>query len=247
VTDALTYPQAQAMATPATTRFTLDLPRRLRSAVPDVPIDDRQQDRGRRDRVVDATMYLFASLGAVALADTWSVHPVWSRIPDLAIGLAAVAALRWRRSHPGAVGLLTAAASIVTIAASGAVLVATFNAAIRARSRDLVLIAALSIASNSALVCDCGCALAVIGSPDHLDDARAHGLHVYSVRRPRARTSPPNAALHPGHHRLEGTAAHQKRSDPHPTAPTTGRRRTLTIRHPHVTEESWSQADVRAP
>ncbi|MCA1677524.1 MAG: hypothetical protein LC777_00545 [Actinobacteria bacterium] len=102
------------MATPATARFTLDLPRRLRSAVPDVPIDDRQQDRGRRDRVVDATMYLFASLGAVALADTWSVHLVWSRIPHLAIGLAAVAALRWRRSHPGAVGLLTAAASIVT-------------------------------------------------------------------------------------------------------------------------------------
>ena len=30
-----------------------------------------------------------------------------------------------------------------------------------------------------ALVCDCGCALAVIGWPDHLDEARAHGLHAY--------------------------------------------------------------------
>jgi hypothetical protein len=28
------------------------------------------------------------------------------------------------------------------------------------------------------LVCDCGCALAVVGWPDHLDDPAAHGVLV---------------------------------------------------------------------
>ena len=148
MTVALAYPATQTMASPATARFTLDLARRMRSALPAVVIDAHAQDGGRRDRVVDATMYVFALLGAVALADTGNAHPSWSRVLDFAIGLVAVAALRWRRSHPGAVGLFTAAASIVFITASGAVLVASFNAAIRARGRDLVLVAALSIASN---------------------------------------------------------------------------------------------------
>jgi signal transduction histidine kinase len=106
------------------------------------------QDRRRRDRVVDAAMYLIAfTISAVALAQTWTLHAPWLRAADLVIGLVALAALHWRRTHPAAVGLCAAAASIVIIAASGPVLVATFNAAIRARGRDLAFVAALSIAS----------------------------------------------------------------------------------------------------
>jgi len=33
-----------------------------------------------------------------------------------------------------------------------------------------------------AIVCDCGCALAVIGWPDHLDDAAACGVTCASAR-----------------------------------------------------------------
>ena len=136
------------MAPPATASSTPDLSRWIRSAVPEVRIDARAEDRSRRDRVVDAAMYLFASLGAIALADTWTLHPPWFRVPDLVIGLAALAALHWRRTHPASVGLFTAAAAIAVIAASGAVLVATFNAAVRARPLHLAFVAALSIASN---------------------------------------------------------------------------------------------------
>ena len=131
------------MALPATARSTRDLPRWMRSA-----LDGRVEDRRRRDRIVDAAMYLIAfSISAFALAQTWTLHPPWLRVTDLVIGLVAVAALHWRRTHPAAVGLCTAAASIVIIAASGPVLVATFNAAIRARGRDLAFVAVLSIAS----------------------------------------------------------------------------------------------------
>jgi signal transduction histidine kinase len=136
------------MAPPATARFTPNLPRWLRYALPSVVIDAPEGDRGRRDRVVDAAMYLIAfAIGAVAIADTWTQHRAWVLVAELAVGLAALASLRWRRSHPAAVALATAAASIVLIALSGAQLLATFNAAIRARGRDLAIVAGLSIVS----------------------------------------------------------------------------------------------------
>jgi signal transduction histidine kinase len=131
------------MAPPATVRFTHDLPRWMRSA--QAALD---QDRRRRDRVIDTAMYLIAfAISAVALAQTWMLHPPWLRVAELVIGLVALGALHWRRTHPAAVGLFAAAASIVIIATAGPVLVATFNAAIRARGRDLAFVAVLSIAS----------------------------------------------------------------------------------------------------
>jgi signal transduction histidine kinase len=62
------------------------------------------------------------------------------------VGLACLIALRWRRTHPAAVGVGIGAVSLVIITASGANLVATFNAAVRARARDLAAIAGLGIA-----------------------------------------------------------------------------------------------------
>jgi signal transduction histidine kinase len=120
----------------------------MRPALAGVLIGVPAGDRRRRDRVVDVAMYLVAfAISAPALADMWTLNPPWYHVLDLAVGLATLAALRWRRTHPAAVGLWTAAAAIVFIAASGPQLVATFNAALRAGGRELAYITGLAIAS----------------------------------------------------------------------------------------------------
>ena len=119
----------------------------MRSALPGVVIDAPGQERGRRDRVVDATIYLVAfAISAATLAGTWQMHPPWLRVVDVVVGIAALVSLHWRRSHPAAVGIGIGAVSLVILTASGANLAATFNAAIRARGRDLAVIAGLLIA-----------------------------------------------------------------------------------------------------
>jgi signal transduction histidine kinase len=135
------------MARQATARFIHGLSGWIRSALPGVVIDAPDEERGRRDRVVDATMYLVAfAIGAATLADTWELHPPWLRVVAIVVGIAALVSLHWRRTHPAAVGIGVAAVSVVIITASGANIVATFNAAIRARGRDLAVIAGLTIA-----------------------------------------------------------------------------------------------------
>jgi signal transduction histidine kinase len=119
----------------------------MRSALPGVVIDAPDEERGRRDRIVDATMYLVAfAISAATLADTWAEHPQWLRVVAIVIGTATLISLRWRRTHPSAVGIGVGAVSLVILTASGAVLAATFNAAIRARGRDLAIIAGLTLA-----------------------------------------------------------------------------------------------------
>jgi len=119
----------------------------MRSALPGVVIDAPDEERGRRDRIVDATMYLVAfAISAATLADTWEEHPQWLRVVAIVIGIATLISLRWRRTHPSAVGIGVGAVALVILTASGAVLAATFNAAIRARGRDLAIIAGLTLA-----------------------------------------------------------------------------------------------------
>src|SRR5205823_4429617 len=119
----------------------------LRSALPGVVIDAPDEERGRRDRVVDATIYLVAfAISAATLADAWQMHPPWLRVVDVVVGIATLVSLHWRRTHPGAVGIGIGAVSLVILTASGANLAATFNAAIRARGRDLAVIAGLLVA-----------------------------------------------------------------------------------------------------
>src|SRR5919107_4345107 len=125
------------MARRLTPRFTNLLPR---------VVEPPTGARGRRDRVVDATMYLFAIVvGAATLADTWEKHPAWLRVLAIVAGIATVVSLRWRRSHPGAVGIGIGAVALVILTASGALVVATFNGAVRARGRDLAVIVGLAI------------------------------------------------------------------------------------------------------
>ena len=119
----------------------------MRSALPGVVIDAPDEGRGRRDRVVDATMYLVAvAIATATLLDTWELHPPWLRVVAIVVGIAAIVSLRWRRTHPAAVAIGVGAVSLVIFTASGANLVATFNAAIRARGRDLAVVTGLLIA-----------------------------------------------------------------------------------------------------
>jgi signal transduction histidine kinase len=119
----------------------------MRSVLPGVVIDAPDEERGRRDRIVDATIYLVAfAISAATLADTWEEHPQWLRVVAIVIGIATLVSLHWRRTHPCAVGIGVGAVSLVILTASGAILAATFNAAIRARGRDLAIIAGLTLA-----------------------------------------------------------------------------------------------------
>jgi signal transduction histidine kinase len=131
----------------ATARLTHRLSGWMRSALPGVVIDVPGKERRRRDRVVDATIYLVAfAISAATLAATWQMHPPWMRVVEIVVGIATLVSLRWRRTHPATVGIGIGLVSLVILTASGANLAATFNAAIRARGRDLAVIAGLLIA-----------------------------------------------------------------------------------------------------
>ena len=94
------------MARPATARFTDGLSGWLRSALPGVVIDAPDEERGRRDRVVDATIYLVAfAISAFTLADAWQMLPPWLRVVSVVVGIATLVSLHWRRTHPAAVGI----------------------------------------------------------------------------------------------------------------------------------------------
>ena len=135
------------MARQATARFTDGLSGRLRSALPSVVMDAPDEERGRRDHLVDATIYLVAfAISAATLAGTWPMHSPWLRVVAVVVGIATLVSLHWRRTHPGAVGIGIGAVSLVILPAAGANLAATFNAAVRARGRDLAIIAGLLIA-----------------------------------------------------------------------------------------------------
>src|SRR3954449_2853053 len=90
----------RAMARPATARFTDGLSGWLLSALPGVVIDAREEERRRRDRIVDATIYLVAfAISAATLAGTWEKHPPWLRVVEVVVGVATLVALHWRRTH----------------------------------------------------------------------------------------------------------------------------------------------------
>ena len=131
------------MALPVTARFT----RWIGSALPAVVIDAPGEGRGRRGRIVGAVTYAVSfAIASATLATTWQFHPPWLRVVAIVVGIAALVSLRWRRTHPAAVGIGVAAVATVIITASGANLVATYNAAVRARGRDLAIIAGLTVA-----------------------------------------------------------------------------------------------------
>ncbi|MFL5903735.1 MAG: histidine kinase, partial [Solirubrobacteraceae bacterium] len=132
------------MAREATLRLTGRLSAWMGSALPDVVPEVPER---RRSRFVDAIPYVVSfAIATATLVDTWEQHPPWLRPVAIAVGIAALVSLRWRRTHPAAVGIGIGAVALVILPASGANLVATFTAAIRARGRDLAISAGLAIA-----------------------------------------------------------------------------------------------------
>src|SRR3954452_14028812 len=101
------------MSQRATTRFTDALSGWLRSALPDVVIDATDEERARRDHLVDATIYLVAfASSAFTLADAWQMLPRWLRVVSVVVGIATLVSLHWRRTHPAAVGIGIGAVSL---------------------------------------------------------------------------------------------------------------------------------------
>jgi signal transduction histidine kinase len=134
------------MATQDPTRTARGLSAWLRTALPDVVPDAPGQGHGRRARAAGAAAYLVGGVMATAtLIDTWEEHPPALRVVAILVGIATLVSLRWRHDHPGAVGIGIGILALVIITASGANLVATFNAAVRARGRDLAMIAGLGV------------------------------------------------------------------------------------------------------
>jgi signal transduction histidine kinase len=126
----------------------LRLPGWFPSALPGVVIDAPEEGRERRDRIVDAVMYLFAfGIGLASLIDAWELHAAWLRPIAVVLFIAGVVSLHWRRTHPAAVGYFASAVSVL-IVTSGANFAALFNGAIRCRGRDLAGIGALVSVSS---------------------------------------------------------------------------------------------------
>ncbi len=101
--------------------------------------------RSARDWMVDTLMYLIAiGVGALNLLDTWDAHSDAMAFVDIVLGVVCLVALWWRRAHPGAVGVLTATASIVSSSAGGAALIAGFNVALRGTRREILRVVAIT-------------------------------------------------------------------------------------------------------
>src|SRR5215207_4134801 len=79
-------------------------PRWLPSGLPDAYVDPPGKRRTRRDRVVDAGMY-FVAFGFANIVDTWELHPPWLRLVAVLAVIGSVVCMRWRRTHPGAIGI----------------------------------------------------------------------------------------------------------------------------------------------
>jgi signal transduction histidine kinase len=110
--------------------------------------DEPDGRRSARDWIVDVLMYVIAiGVGAAVLADGWEEHSDALAIVDIVLGVVALIALWWRRSHPGRVGALTAAFSIVSGAASGPGLIAGFNVALRGTRREILTVVAITAIS----------------------------------------------------------------------------------------------------
>lgn len=104
--------------------------------------------RSARDWLVDAAMLAIAvGVGLFVLLDSWSEHGQAMALVDIALGAASLVALWWRRSHPAAVGVLTAAASVISGLAGGPALVAGFNVALRGSRRAILAVIAFTAMS----------------------------------------------------------------------------------------------------
>jgi signal transduction histidine kinase len=126
----------------------MSVPRWQRTLLPGGMVDAHSTRRSARDWVVDLTMLAIAvGVGAAVLVETWDDHGEAMVVVDVVLGVAACAALWWRRSHPVHVAVVAAVISVVSASSGGAGLLALFNAAIRAPRRAIGWLALLAIAA----------------------------------------------------------------------------------------------------
>jgi signal transduction histidine kinase len=114
-----------------------------------LPGELREEPDGRRsarDWFVDATMYAIAiGAGALALADTWDAHSGPLLVIDIALGVACLVLLWWRRTHPDEVGIAVTIASAVSALGAGPWLIAGFNVALRGSRAAIRAVVVLSV------------------------------------------------------------------------------------------------------
>jgi signal transduction histidine kinase len=120
-----------------------------RRMLPGSMVDGPGAERSVRDWAIDVLVILVAlGLGIVALHSTWDAHGTTTKVLDIALGLASIAALWDRRRHPVGVAAFVVPASILSSLAGGAALIVLFNAAIRCNRRDLIWITVGSLAAS---------------------------------------------------------------------------------------------------
>jgi signal transduction histidine kinase len=135
------------MSEPASEQFSV--PRWQRPLLPGALLEDGTGRRSARDWVVDVVMFVLAiGIGAGVLAATWGDHSTLEAVIDIAVGVVCCLSLWVRRSHPAAVAVLTAVASIFSAAAAGPAILALFNAAIRTSARTILALVGISAVST---------------------------------------------------------------------------------------------------
>lgn len=109
--------------------------------------------RTARDWIIDVLAVLSsAAVGALFFwgnLDTRHDFPLWQRNLDWVLGLAAVLAVWWRRRWPVGVGIVTAAFTTVSAAASGASVIALFTVAVHRRWPQVALVGAVNVVAGT--------------------------------------------------------------------------------------------------
>jgi signal transduction histidine kinase len=105
--------------------------------------------RSPRDWIVDVVLFLAAvAFGAAALYPIRGDHSGLGLIADALVGIAACVVLWFRRRHPSGVAMAAVALGSVSAMASGAGVIAVFNAAVRSSRRVLLLLAAMWLVAS---------------------------------------------------------------------------------------------------
>jgi signal transduction histidine kinase len=124
------------------------VPRWQRALLPGALLEHGR--RSARDWVVDVVMFgLAIAIGALVLAETSSNHSPVEMAIDIAVGGVCCVSLWVRRSHPTAVGVLTAVCSIFSAFAAGPAVFGLFNATVRTSGRTILALVGLAVVSTT--------------------------------------------------------------------------------------------------
>jgi signal transduction histidine kinase len=128
----------------------LEFSRWQRMLLPGTMLAGPSAGRSLRDWIVDAAVFALAiGIGIISLTSTLEDHSPAFVVLDLLLGVAAIAALWFRRSHPRAVAAFVLVAAAVSGLAGGAALIVVFNAALRCSRRTLAWITLGALLSSA--------------------------------------------------------------------------------------------------